>query len=132
MATVVARLIIKPHHIKPGTSRTFTCVGRSGAKIVKSSSEFFFFFKLRKKITKFLIFPPATVHFTHETKHPRLNENGVFEALVGAEKTHIYNFFESIFEPIGSNVIMPCKATAKANIYWLNDDGVRISGKEKR
>lgn len=39
MATVVARLIIKPHHYKAGTTRTFTCVGRSGAKVVKASSK---------------------------------------------------------------------------------------------
>lgn len=39
IATVVARLIIKPHHVKPGTTRTFTCVGRSGVKIVKASSK---------------------------------------------------------------------------------------------
>lgn len=41
IATVVARLIIKPHHVKPGTTKTFTCVGKSGAKIVKASSEFY-------------------------------------------------------------------------------------------
>lgn len=41
IATVVARLIIKPHHVKPGTSRTFTCVGKSGANIVKASSKCF-------------------------------------------------------------------------------------------
>lgn len=40
IATVVARLIIKPHHVKPGATKTFTCVGKSGAKIVKASSEF--------------------------------------------------------------------------------------------
>lgn len=39
IATVVARLIIKPHHAKPGTTRTYTCVGKSGVKIVKASSK---------------------------------------------------------------------------------------------
>lgn len=42
IATVVARLIIKPHHVKAGTSKTFTCVGKSGAKTVKASSKGFF------------------------------------------------------------------------------------------
>lgn len=39
IATVVAKLIIKPHHVKPGTSRTYTCVGRSGMKVVKATSK---------------------------------------------------------------------------------------------
>lgn len=42
VATVVARLIIKPHHVKPGTIKTFTCVGRSGSRTVKASSNEFF------------------------------------------------------------------------------------------
>lgn len=40
IATVVARLIIKPHHVRAGTKRTYTCVGKSGAKVVKASSKF--------------------------------------------------------------------------------------------
>lgn len=40
IATVVARLIVKAHHYKPGTTRTYTCVGKSGARIVKESSKF--------------------------------------------------------------------------------------------
>lgn len=41
IATVVARLIVKPHHIpEHGTKRTstYTCVGRSGGKAVHASS----------------------------------------------------------------------------------------------
>lgn len=111
MATVVARLIIKPHHYKPGTTRTFTCVGRSGAKVVKAST---------------------TVHFNHEAKNPRATGNGLFEAIVGAEKTKIYEFYESLFETIGNSVILPCKATAKADMYWISDAGKEITGKEPR
>lgn len=76
--------------------------------------------------------PPATVHFNHEAKNPRLTGNGMFEAIVGAEKTKIYEFYESIFETIGSSVILPCKATAKADMYWISDAGKQISGKEPR
>lgn len=56
----------------------------------------------------------------------------MFEAIVGAEKTKIYEFYESIFETIGSSVILPCKATAKADMYWISDAGKQISGKEPR
>ncbi|CRK99358.1 CLUMA_CG012565, isoform B [Clunio marinus] len=106
IATVVARLIIKPHHVKPGTTRTFTCVGKSGAKVVKAST---------------------TVHFSHESKQP-----DIISALVGSEKIKIYEFYENLFEYIGSNVVLPCKATTKAEIYWINDDGKLITGQEPR
>jgi hypothetical protein len=56
----------------------------------------------------------------------------MLSTLVGGEKTKIYEFYENLFETIGSNVILPCKATNKANIYWINDAGKEITGQESR
>lgn len=56
----------------------------------------------------------------------------MFATLVGGEKTKIYEFYENLFEKIGSNVMVPCKATAKANIYWINHAGKEIIGQGPR
>lgn len=56
----------------------------------------------------------------------------MFTTLVGGEKTKIYEFYENLFETIGSNIMLPCKATAKADIYWINDAGKEIKGQEPR
>lgn len=111
IATVVARLIIKPHHYKAGTTKTFTCVGKSGAKLVKEST---------------------TVHFSHESKQTHSIANDMMSTLVGSEKTKIFEYYENLFDYIGSNVLLPCKATAKAEIYWINDSGKLITGQEPR
>lgn len=56
----------------------------------------------------------------------------MLSTLVGSEKTKIFEFYENLFDYIGSNVLMPCKATAKAEIYWINDAGKLINGQEPR
>lgn len=72
------------------------------------------------------------MHFSHEGKQPYSIANDMFATLVGGEKTKIYDFYESLFETIGSNIMIPCKATAKANIYWINHAGKEITGQEPR
>lgn len=113
IATVVARLIVKPHHIPAsGTKRTYTCVGKSGGKIVKAST---------------------TVHFNHHAgSQPHLGAGDMVKALTGSEKVKIYEYYENLFDYIGSSVFLPCKATQKAEIYWINEDGKVISGQEPR
>jgi len=53
-------------------------------------------------------------------------------SIVGREKVKIYEFYDNLFEYIGSNVLLPCKATPKAEIYWINDNGKLITGQEPR
>lgn len=74
----------------------------------------------------------ATVHFSHESKQPKTLASDMLSTLVGSEKTKIYEFYENLFDYIGSNVLLPCKATAKAEIYWINDAGKLITGQEPR
>jgi hypothetical protein len=56
----------------------------------------------------------------------------MFTSMVGAEKTRIYEYIENIFENQGTNVLLPCKASAKASIYWISESGKQITGKEPR
>jgi hypothetical protein len=56
----------------------------------------------------------------------------MLSTLVGGEKTKIYEFYENLFEYLGSTVVLPCKATAKAEVYWINDAKKLISGQEPR
>ena len=112
IATVVAKLIIKPHHIpQSGTKRTYTCVGKSGGKIVKAST---------------------TVHFNHKTSEKTMGANDMFKTLTGSEKVKIYEYYENLFDYIGSSVFLPCKATPKAEVFWINEEGKVITGQESR
>lgn len=110
IATVVAKLIIKPHHMpQSGTKRTYTCVGKSGGKIVKAST---------------------TVHFSHQASEKGASD--MFKTLTGSEKVKIYEYYENLFDYIGSSVFLPCKATPKAEVYWINEEGKVITGQESR
>lgn len=80
----------------------------------------------------FVFVSTATVHFSHEAKHAQSLASDMLSTLVGSEKTKIYEFYENLFEYIGSNVLLPCKATAKAEVYWINDGGKLITGQEPR
>lgn len=111
IATVVAKLIVKPHHIQSGTKRTYTCVGKSGGKIVKAST---------------------TVHFNHQQSEKTLAANDMFKTLTGSEKVKIYEYYDNLFDYIGSSIFLPCKATPKAEIYWINEEGKVITGQESR
>lgn len=112
IATVVAKLIVKPSHIpQSGTKRTYTCVGKSGGKIVKAST---------------------TVHFNHQGSNHAMGASDMFKTLTGSEKVKIYEYYENLFDFIGSNIFLPCKASPKAEIYWINEEGKVITGQESR
>lgn len=110
---VVAKLIVHPHHIPAsGTKRTYTCVAKSGGRIVKAST---------------------TVHFNQRpNEQPHLNSNDMIKALTGSDKVQIYEYIDSLFEEIGSNVYLPCKATNSAEVFWLDNKGKQITGQESR
>lgn len=81
-------------------------------------------------LSNLLFFPIlATVHFTHDAKQSHSIAN---DLMANSEKTKIFEYYENLFDYIGSNVLLPCKATAKAEIYWINDAGKLISGQEPR
>lgn len=75
---------------------------------------------------------PATVHFSRDSKLSHSPATEMVSAAIGGEKTKIYEFYENLFDNIGSTVLLPCKATAKAQIYWINDAGKQITGQESR
>lgn len=133
IATVVARLIIKPHHVKPGTSRTFTCVGRSGVKVVKATSKLIELGTKGFFTNKLFLFSTATVHFSHDAKHPHSAASNILSSIVGSETVKIHQFYENLFDNIGSTIMLPCKTTdPKAEVYWINESGKVISGQEPR
>lgn len=74
----------------------------------------------------------ANVHFSHESTQIYLISNGILSALVGGETTKIYEFYENLFDTIGSTVLLPCKATNKANIHWIDEVGKEITGQDPR
>lgn len=72
------------------------------------------------------------MHFSHESKPASPIAADMLSTLVGSEKTKIFEYYEYLFDYIGSNVLLPCKATAKADIYWINEAGKLITGQESR
>lgn len=81
--------------------------------------------------------PIATVHFNHkqtsdEDEAPQTLASELINELVAENKVRISNFYENIFDLIGSNIILPCVNNMKAEIYWLNDDMEEIKGQEPR
>ncbi|CAO1389894.1 unnamed protein product [Diamesa hyperborea] len=82
---------------------TYTCVGTSGGKTVTSTNE-----------------------------APQTLASELINELVAENKVRISNFYENIFDLIGSNIILPCVNNMKAEIYWLNDDMEEIKGQEPR
>ncbi|XP_070491957.1 neural/ectodermal development factor IMP-L2 [Chironomus tepperi] len=111
IATVVAKLIVRPQHIpQNGAKRTFTCVGKSGGKIAKAST---------------------TVHFNHHSGS-HLDSNDMIKVLTGSDKVQIFEYYDSLFDNIGSTVFLPCKATNNAEIYWINTKEQVIKGQDSR
>lgn len=111
IATVVAKLIVRPHHIPAsGSKRTYTCVGKSGGKIAKAST---------------------TVHFNHQSG-AHLDANDMIKVLTGSDKVQIYQHYDTLFDNIGSTVFLPCKATNNAEIYWINNKEQVIKGQDPR
>lgn len=113
LGEVVAKLIVHPHHIpSSGSKRTYTCVAKSGGKIVKAST---------------------TVHFNQRAgEQPHLNSNDMIKALTGNDKVQIYEYLDSLFEEIGSSVYLPCKATNNAAVFWVDNKGKQITGQDSR
>lgn len=111
IATVVAKLIVRPQHIpQNGAKRTFTCVGRSGGKVAKAST---------------------TVHFNHHSGS-HLDSNEMIKVLTGSDKVQIFEYYDSLFDNIGSTVFLPCKATNNAEIYWINTKEQVIKSQDSR
>lgn len=93
------------------SERTFTCVGRAGSKTAFESTTVY----------------GAMGHKTHNITE-LLSLNG------GAKKARIIMYYSVLFDSIGTNVILPCKAAGRPNpeIYWLDPDDNVISGRDHR
>lgn len=110
MTTVRSRLVID-HQI--ANERTFTCVARSGSNIVKATT-------VVHKAPRPLIKSPDSM--TDLTTAGRLRP------------VRITNYFKSVLALIGSNLIIPCKATGRprGEITWLDNNDNPITGQEPR
>lgn len=57
----------------------------------------------------------------------------MMSSIVGSDSIKIHQFYESLFDNIGSTIMLPCKTTdPKAEVYWINESGKVISGQEPR
>lgn len=69
----------------------------------------------------------ATVYFDYGAITPY--------SRVETEKTKIYKYYDHIFETIGLNVVLPCKASSNASINWVSNvdnNNKSITGEEPR
>lgn len=106
MARVVSRLIIDRQ--LPGSEHSYTCVGRAGSKVESATT---------------------IIHFSHKQPKPQ-NLLGLLSALDSSDefkKLRITHYYEDLYEVIGSNVILPCKTSSKADMQWLNVEGQPIA-----
>lgn len=108
LVRVRSRLIIEH---SSSSERTYTCVGRAGSKTAYESTTVY----------------SAPGHKSHNiTEFLSLNS--------GAKKARIVMYYSVLFDTIGRNVILPCKAAGRPNpeIYWLDQDDNIISGRDHR
>lgn len=109
LVRVRSRLIIEH---SSSSERTFTCVGRSGSKTAYESTT---------------IYGAPGGHKAHNlTELLSLNS--------GAKKARIVMYYSVLFDTIGTNVVLPCKAAGRPSpdIYWLDPDDNVISGRDRR
>lgn len=108
LVRVRSRLIIE--HTS-SVERTFTCVGRAGSKTAYEST---------------------TIYSTPGHKSHNITE--LLSLNGGAKKARIILYYSVLFDAIGTNVILPCKATGRPDpdIYWLDPDDNIISGRDHR
>jgi len=99
LVRVRSRLIIDRMSL---TERTFTCVGHSGSKTT---------------------FATTTVYPAPSNSH-NITDLLSRNSLSGPRKTRIVLFYSVIFETIGRNVLLPCKAAGLPHpeIYWLDPE----------
>lgn len=107
---VQSRLILD--HSK-AHERTYTCIGRAGGQSDYSSTVVFVTAPKQENLTEIL------------------NLNNVFG---GLRKARITLNYETIFETIGSNLVLPCQAVGRPlpEIYWLDDNNNVINGQDSR
>lgn len=108
LVRVRSRLIIEH---SSSSERTFTCVGRSGSKTAYEST---------------------TIYSTPGHKAHNITE--LLSLNSGAKKARIVMYYSVLFDAIGTNVMLPCKAAGRPNpeIYWLDPDDNIISGRDHR
>jgi len=105
---VRSRLIIER---SSSSERVFTCVGRAGSKTAYEST---------------------TVYSTPGHKSHNMSE---FLSLnSGAKKARIVMYYSVLFDTIGTDVVLPCKAAGRPSpdIYWLDPEENIISGRDHR
>lgn len=108
LVRIRSRLIIDH---SSSSERTFTCVGRAGGKTAFESTTIY----------------SAPGHKSHNITE-LMSLNG------GAKKPRIVFYYSVLFDTIGTNIELPCKAAGRPNaeIFWLDPDDNVINGRDHR
>lgn len=105
LVRIRSRLIID---IDGATEKSYTCVGQSGTKTAYATT---------------------TVYSNGPSKNVgRINPHNITDLIAinhrinAPKKPRIVLYYSVIFEEIGSNVVLPCKAAGRPHpdIYWLD------------
>lgn len=108
-ATVVSRLVLDR---VTEDERAFTCVGRAGEKVDFAT----------------------TVVYASDKKPSFMALGGGNGLLGGPRKPRIVQHYTTLLSSIGSNVVLPCRATGRPmpEIFWLNQESEVIGPKHDR
>lgn len=112
MVRVRSRLLVD---VDDSEDNMYTCVGQSGPKTVYATST---------------IYSSGT---------PFLNQHNISNILslnrnTDPRKPRIVYYYSVIFEEMGSNIVLPCKAAGRPHpdIYWLDSNENVIDGRDPR
>lgn len=111
LVRVRSRLVID-HMSVP--ERSFTCVGRAGTKMTYATTTVFASPSNPQNLTDLL----------------NVNAN----TLAGPKKARIVLYYNAIFDTIGQNVLLPCKAAGRPHpeVYWLDTDNNMVGADNSR
>lgn len=111
-----SRLIID---VDAAAEKSYTCVGQSGTKHAYATT---------------------TVYSSSGPTGGRMNARNITDLMAinhrntGPKKPRIVLYYSVIFEEIGTNVVLPCKAAGRPHpdIYWLDTNENIVNGQDPR
>lgn len=117
LVRIRSRLIID---VDVAAEKSYTCVGQSGTKTAYATT--------------------TVYSIGNSIKGGRFNQHNITDLMAinhrinSPKKPRIVLYYSVIFEEIGSNVVLPCKAAGRPhpNIYWLDTNEKVINGQDPR
>jgi Immunoglobulin domain len=109
MTRVRARIVIDHDS---ASERTFSCVGQAGNRKTYAST----------------IVYPAGASDERAVDAPNTKHLG------SLKPARILHYYDTVFEVIGSNLILPCRSSGrpKAEVYWMDEESNVIGDQEPR